>query len=84
MKEREQVMNLNDKETNIIVSSNEFTNPPSKEKSTMIQHEPLNNDNESFDELKHKIDMIELQLKIQTNTLQQIVQSQIRILQKIR
>lgn len=84
MKEREQVMNLNDKETNIIVSSNEFTNPPSKEKSTMIQHEPLNNDNESFDELKHKIDMIELQLKIQTNTLQKIVQSQIRILQKIR
>ena len=50
----------------------------------MIQHEPLNNDNESFDELKHKIDMIELQLKIQTNTLQKIVQSQIRILQKIR
>lgn len=83
MKEREQVMNLNDKESNIIVSSNEFTNPPSKEKTTMIQHEPLNND-KSLDELKHKIDMIELQLKIQTNTLQKIVQSQIRILQKIK
>lgn len=89
MEEREQVMNINDdkntivsvQSTNMSPITSPVTSPASKRESAVAFS--ANYDNH-FIEMQSKIQQIQENIKIQTTILQQIVHSQIAILNKLK
>jgi hypothetical protein len=82
MEEREQVMNINDDKNTIVSDISPTTSPVSK-KEPAITTFSSNYDNQ-FIELQSQIQQMQENIKIQTTILQQIVHSQIAILNKLK
>lgn len=81
MKERESVMNLNhlDDSSNHVVTPNAMNNPI--QTPVIPTHDP----NTSFiQDIHNKVDKIEKHIQIQSQILQQIVESQIKLLNKLK
>lgn len=80
MEHREKVMNINNNDSNMVVGSNSFTEIDKNDENNNDKNEY----NMIFKNIQLSLNKIEENLKIQTNVLKQIVQSQISILEKHR
>tara|TARA_B100000424_G_C22875382_1_gene466102 strand:+ start:159 stop:803 length:645 start_codon:yes stop_codon:yes gene_type:complete len=80
MEHREKVMNINNNDSNMVVGSNSFTEIDKNDENNNDKNEY----NITFKNIQLSLNKIEENLKIQTNVLKQIVQSQISILEKHR
>ena len=83
MKEREQVMNINDDKNTVVSDQSPTTSPVSRKEPAITTTFSSNYDDE-FIELQSQIRQIQENIKIQTTILQQIVHSQIAILNKLK